>query len=194
MQPAQNGGSPNALVELPKEGAYPQPPSETAASVSRPEAVTVAEPPGQITGCGQPIGIVFNATQAGAGILTASCLGAKVGEVATTVTQLREGVLSVKFTPNVADVYTLHVKWGGKDITGSPFNINLGRLAPAPQEQKAKLSPAPQEPKAKLSPAPQGPKATEQREKEEEVVEEVSDDPFDMAYQASRLLGEYCTT
>ena len=143
--------------------------------------MTVAEPPGQITGCGQPIGIVFNATQAGAGILTASCIGAKVGEIGTTVTQLREGVLSVKFTPNVADVYTLHVKWGGKGITGSPFNINLSRLSAAPQEQKAKLSPAPQEPKA-----------TQQKEEEEEVVEEVSDDPFDMAYQASRLLGEYC--
>ena len=182
---AQNGASPNAIVERPTEGhsgsaqppgaarlqmpptAVPNGSAATPQPASRPEAVTVAEPPGQISGCGQPIIIVFNATQAGTGALTAACVGAKAGNVATTVTELREGILSVKFTPNVADMYTLHVRWGGKDVKGSPFSLNLNRLSPPAQEG-----------------------ATTQHTKEEEEVEEVSDDPFDMAFQARRLLGE----
>ena len=103
-------------------------PKRQEAVSSRPEAVTVAEPPGQITGCGQPIGIVFDATNAGEGALTASCTGAKVGSVMTAVTELREGKFNVQFTPVVADVYMLSVRWEEKEIEGSPFSIHKPEL------------------------------------------------------------------
>jgi hypothetical protein len=203
QRPAENGLSPNGHT------TYPLSPNEaeiadaaqqqTARSAAESGGVTVVKPPGQITGYGQPIGIVFDATRAGTGTLTASCLGAKVGDVPTTVTKMREGVLNVAFTPNVADMYTLRVRWGGKEVTGSPFNINLShippapqeqnaRVPPAPQEQNARVPPAPQEQKARVLPAPQEQKSTQQTEKEEE--EELSDDPFDMALQARRVLEE----
>ena len=195
QRPAENGLSPNGHT------TYPLSPNEaeiadaaqqqTARSAAESGGVTVVKPPGQITGYGQPIGIVFDATRAGTGNLTASCVGAKVGDVPTTVTKMREGVLNVAFTPNVADMYTLRVRWGGKEVTGSPFNINLSHIPPAPQEQNARVPPAPQEQKARVLPAPQEQKSTQQTEKEEE--EELSDDPFDMALQARRVLGEYCT-
>ena len=164
---ADGYGSP----ELPKDEHFRLPnEAETAvASLSKPEEVTVAEPPGQNSGCGQPIGIVFDTTRAGKGPLTASCTGAKIGNVQTTVTEVREGIFSVKFTPDVADVYVLSVRWGGKEVNGSPFNINLDRL---PQTEK---------------------EGQGGREEENEEEEEVSDDPFEMAIQARKLLGEYST-
>ena len=143
-----------------------------AGSNSRPEAVTVAEPPGQITGCRQPIGVVFDATKAGEGTLTGTCTGAKVGSLPTKVKEVREGVYRVHFLPNESDIYMLSVQWGGTDVAGSPFTINLSRLPPASAVQ------------------------VEETRKGQGAVEEdssefvVSDDPFEMAYQASRMLGE----
>ena len=172
-QPPNNETKPAAAVS---EGL-------TDVSVSWPEKVTVAETPSQISGCGVPIDIVFNATQAGKGTLTASCTGSKIGDVPTTVTGQREGIFSVKLTPTVADVFTLSVFWGGKEISGSPFSLNLSRLSSV-----AKTSG--QQTEGEKASAKEEKAATKGKEKEEEEVEEVSDDPFEMAFQASRMLGQ----
>ena len=155
-----------------------------AAVTSWPEKVTVAEPPGQISGCGMPIGIVFNTAQAGQGALTASCIGTKAVEVPVDVTDLGKGVISVKMTPNIADIYTLNVKWAGREITGSPFTINLSLLPPAREETQ------PEQQKEIVVEKEEEPKMIEDEQKEQEAVDEASDDPFEMAFQASRLLGE----
>ena len=155
-------------------------------SVSWPEKVTVAEPPGQITDSGQPIDITFDTSQAGDGSLKAFCKGANIGQVPTSVTELRKGLISVKFTPEISDIYTLSVQWGEQDITGSPFTINLSRLVSPPEE--AERTQQREEEKKK--------EEQKEKEEEEEVVEDFSDDPFEMAFQASRLLGkgitQYC--
>ena len=153
-------------------------------SGSAAEKVSIAESPGQISGCGTPIGIVFDATQAGEGPLTASCAGANVGTVPVSVTEPARGIYRVQFTPPVADVYTLSVMWGGKEVGGSPFTVNLSVLPPATPQQ-----PPPTEKQAVKE--AEKVEVNGQQKKEEEVVEEeVSDDPFEMALQASRLLGE----
>ena len=194
-----NSAATEALVVASDEAAVREPP---VASQSKPEEVTVTEPPGQISGCGQPIGIVFDATRAGKGPLTASCTGAKIGNVQTTVTEVREGIFSVKFTPDVADMYVLSVRWGGKEVNGSPFNINLDRLPPAAQETEKDIEVAPETEKdieaeaAKETEKGIEAEAAKEMQQEgqggkEEEEEEVSDDPFEMAIQASRLLGEH---
>ena len=155
-------------------------------SVSWPEKVTVAEPPGQITDSGQPISITFDTSQAGDGSLKTFCKGANIGQVPMSVTELRKGLISVKFTPEISDIYTLSVQWGEQDITGSPFTINLSRLVSPPEE--AERTQQREEEKKK--------EEQKEKEEEEEVVEDFSDDPFEMAFQASRLLGkgitQYC--
>ena len=198
-----NGGAstePNSTGELASGQAPaaepPQSPpgaaaaAETAAtdgndqrSASSPEKVAVAEPPGQITGYGEPIGISFDVSRAGEGPMTASCAGTKVGAVPAAVTESRPRIYRVQFTPNAADVYTLSVKWGGREINGSPFTINLSRLSSA-----AAVGSTPQ-PAKEVEKDKE--KVKEERKTEQaEEVEEVSDDPFEMAFQASRLLGE----
>ncbi|CAI8053426.1 hypothetical protein GBAR_LOCUS29225 [Geodia barretti] len=155
-QPQQNGaeatGEKSTGEQTTKENGAPASPpqsppgadaaAETAATTSTvnghqrpvsahcwPEKVKVAEPPGQITGFGEPIAIIFDATRAGEGPMSASCTGASVGAVPVAVSEPWSAIFNVHFTPNSADVYTLSVKWGGVDIAGSPFTINLSRLS-----------------------------------------------------------------
>ena len=182
----------------PSSEAEDKPPADVATgqlASSWPEKVTVAEAPGQISGCGKPIGIVFNTSLAGQGPLTASCRGAKGGDVAVLVTQpgKGKGLVSVRFTPKVADVYVLNVRWGEKPINGSPFSINLSRLPPATEETSP--SPPPQKTEVQLAREEEQRKIdAEDSDEEEEEAGELSDDPFEMAFQASRLLGEYRDT
>ena len=210
------------------------------ASTARPDLVTVVEPPGQISGAGQPIGIVFDTAKAGEGQLSAACKGTKVGPIETEVMVRTAGNYHVQFVPDKADVYMLSVHWGGKDVAGSPFLINLN-LLPSPslpvknkgkgegKETEASAD-APVKPEEKMADGRkdgasegggeeekegkvaegQGVKEEEKKEegekKEEEKKEEerkeeekeedstvvVSDDPFEMAFQASRMLGKCC--
>lgn len=156
-----------------------RPVPSSSSNSSSPEKVTVAEPPGNITGYGQPIGIVFDPSNAGEGPMTATCTGTKIGAIPVSVSAVSmSGMYKVEFTPEVADMYTLSVQWGGKEIGGSPFTINLSRLPGSPSQRKKDAE------------------GGEEREKmknvngEEEVTGEISDDPFEMAFQASRLLGK----
>jgi hypothetical protein len=214
-EPQQNGaaatGEKSTGEQTTKENGAPASPpqsphgadaaAETAATTSTascdqrpvsancwPEKVKVAEPPGQITGFGEPIAIIFDATQAGEGPMSASCTGASVGAVPVAVSEPWSGIFNVHFTPNSADVYTLGVKWGGVDITGSPFTINLSRLSdgavglPQPAMQAAEEKKKVEEVREK--------EGKGKEEEDEEVVGVISDDPFEMAFQASRLLEE----
>ena len=218
-QPQQNGaeatGEKSTGEQTTKENGAPASPpqsppgadaaADTAATTSTvnghqrpvsahcwPEKVKVAEPPGQITGFGEPIAIIFDATRAGEGPMSASCTGASVGAVPVAVSEPWSAIFNVHFTPNSADVYTLSVKWGGVDIAGSPFTINLSRLSDTNGAVAVGL------PQPAMQAAEEKKKVDEVREKEEngkeEVVGVISDDPFEMAFQASRLLGELLFT
>ena len=176
----------------------------------RASEVVVIKQPNLISACGQPIDVVFDARNAGEGSLSASCKGTKVAVVETSVLEEANGQYRVQFTPGTADVYMLSVRWCGKDVTGSPFLINLNLLPSAPdtEEKHAESNGGEQLAEEKEEREREGQKEnTRQEEKRSEETEEqakrvsqefrekspaivVSDDPFDMAYEASRLLGE----
>lgn len=168
--------------------------TEASGKSSRPEAVSVVEPPSQITAFGQPIKIAFSTENAGQGPLSASCKGAKIGDVMTEVTKPNERLCSVQFTPNEADIYTLNVQWGGTEVAGSPFQINLSRLSPAAKEVEAHK----RKEKDVKSPQKVGENESKGQERQIEKQENdqyfASDDPFNMAYNASRLLGKFLLT
>jgi thiol-disulfide isomerase/thioredoxin len=183
----------------------------------RASKVVVTQQPNQISACGQPVYAVFDTTNAGKGILSASCKGTKVSAVDTRVSADANGHYRVQFTPGTADMYMLSVRWCGKDVKGSPFLINLNLLPPAPDPEtdesnvRAKLAEEKREMKGEGETKGEGEgqsEITKQEEKGGEEAEEqakrvsqemreksplivVSDaDPFDMAYEASRLLEE----
>ena len=216
--------------------------------LNRPEAVTVAEPPSQISAFGQPIRIAFSTENAGQGSLSAYCKGARVGDVMTELVEKSKGLYCVQFTPIEADIYTLNVQWGGIEVSGSPFQINLSRFSLAPEEVVAleekeegvvELSEGAKQnelinqeneeenEKTQQMKSFEGTKLTNREKEEEEIdaktpqtessegakqselidqekeeldaktqqVEDdesfnVSGDPFDLAYNASRLLGK----
>ena len=72
-----------------------------------------------------PISLVADTELAGAGELTAVCVGKKVGAVATHVTRTEPHKYSVSFTPVEVDDYSLSVLWSGANVNKSPFRINL---------------------------------------------------------------------
>ena len=89
--------------------------------------VMIAEPPSTSLRIGQAIKICFGTSMAGRGELTANCKGNKVGEIPVKVTK-RESQSSkydIELTPLEEDLYSLRVQWGGADVKGSPFAINL---------------------------------------------------------------------
>ena len=88
-------------------------------------AVTIAQPPTQTVEAGQNIGIIFNASKAGRGQLSASCSGGKVGDIPAKVTEKPQSLWEVKFAPPQPDIYVLAIKWAENHIRGSPFTINL---------------------------------------------------------------------
>ena len=81
---------------------------------------------------GQLVSYKLNTLHAGAGSLSASCKGDKSGPMDVEIN--KEGSTNnkytVSFTPTVADVYSVGIKWGAddtppKDVPGSPFNLSL---------------------------------------------------------------------
>ena len=193
--------------------------------------VIVMKHPTQITACGQTIDVVFDTSNAGEGSLTAVCKGTKNTVVDTRVSEEDSGQYRVQFTPNMADVFMLSVRWEGCDVPGSPFLINLNLLLPAPCGEENKNVVAEKtmmidqsednagkeeaiadqlenrtgqskdsaeekvdeavgsEQDVRTKQEPMKPNSREMREKNPAII--VSDeDPFDMAYEASRMLGK----
>jgi len=79
---------------------------------------------------GAALDMYFDTAGAGGGNLEASCVGDKAGEVDVVVTKKEGDKYSVSFTPPEPDMYTLTVKWGGDNVQGSPFKLNLKQPLP----------------------------------------------------------------
>ena len=89
------------------------------------EKVTVIEPPSGRLNAGEEIKICFDTTEAGTGILTASCKGNIAGDIPVTVDKVSEQRYAVLFIPPEEDIYSVNVMWADTQIRGSPFTINL---------------------------------------------------------------------
>ena len=97
---------------------------------------------------GNPVDIELDTSEAGGGHLSATCVGISVDEMPVSVERGRPGVHKVSFTPVDPDSYQLSIKWGGKHIKGSPFNICM--LAPddddsQPEVHKLEFEPSVEE-------------------------------------------------
>ena len=91
------------------------------------DCVKLVQAPGQNLKLGTNICHVFDCTDAGKGIMEASCAGKVTGEQPCTVEQNKSNDkwMDVCFTPSQEDVYHVHVKWSGDAVPGSPFKVNL---------------------------------------------------------------------
>ena len=72
-----------------------------------------------------PVNLSTDVSDAGAGDLTASCNGKKVGNVPVSIEEKEPLLHSVNFEGPQTDIYTLSVLWSGEHIPGSPFEMNL---------------------------------------------------------------------
>ena len=77
------------------------------------------------TGSSEPVTLGVNAEKAGAGELTATCYGSKVGSVPVEVKEDEPKNYTVLFVPPADDVYALSVLWSEESVPGSPFQANL---------------------------------------------------------------------
>ena len=93
----------------------------------KPLEVEVVDPPAGILKVGQSISLGVDASRGGPGQMTGKCSGKKDEDISVIVEKVDgEGEkFKVSFTPLSEDVYSLSVLWEGKDIKGSPFNIDL---------------------------------------------------------------------
>ena len=199
--------SPSPSPEVVKKS--PSPPKEESMANGMSEdssspKVKVVEPLSQVSDGGQPVSIVLDTTQAGEGELLATCKGTKVKFVHVEVKKQENGCYCVQFTPEAADMYMLSVQWGEKDISGSPFIVNLNHLPIAAKgegeqegQEKGEESKSTEEEEVTQN----GAEGMERKQKsgQDRTLKDTgssvgisagSDDPFDRAYQASRLLGE----
>ena len=76
---------------------------------------------------GEPLSVGLDTSKAGEGVMEATCIGEKSGEVACSIEPNEDDKSEVKvsFTPPQPDVYGLEVMWSGEHVVGSPFKINL---------------------------------------------------------------------
>ena len=76
-------------------------------------------------GSSEPVTLGVNAEKAGAGELTATCYGKKVGSVPVEVKEDEPKKYTVSFVPPADDDYAMSVLWSEESVPGSPFQANL---------------------------------------------------------------------
>ena len=67
----------------------------------------------------------IDASQAGVGELSSTCVGKKVGSVPISVNKIDDDKYEVDFNPSRPDIYTVGVLFSGNNVPGSPFEMNL---------------------------------------------------------------------
>ena len=90
----------------------------------QPEKVVCVGPNYTVDSC-EAVNLEANATEAGAGRLSASCRGNEVGIVPVKVVENAPKTYNVSFSPPKVDIYYLNVMWMMSDVNDSPFKINL---------------------------------------------------------------------
>ena len=90
-----------------------------------PKKVKLSKPPSGALDAGQLIVVGFDTSKAGKGELTATCTGKVVGELEVQVKEVSPNNYEVSFTPPTEDDYKLEVTWGGGEVAGSPFRLNI---------------------------------------------------------------------
>lgn len=66
----------------------------------------------------EPIVVYVDASNAGNGELTALALGDETGEKDVDIKEMEDNKFVLSFVPELADFYTMNVKWAGADVPG----------------------------------------------------------------------------
>ena len=111
-----------------------------------PRKVRLSKPPSGALDAGQLIMIGFDTSKAGKGELNATCTGKATGELEVQVKEISPNNHEVSFTPPSMDDYDLIVTWGGEQVAGSPFRLNLvSKDHPNPKNVKVTGFPTPKD-------------------------------------------------
>ena len=90
---------------------------------------------------GGEVRVPVDCRRAGRGVLTASCKGMVVGEVAVAVASSDGVPTGVSFTAPTDDVFLLSMQYEGEEVPKSPLSIDLRNLPP--QSDKVSVTQAP---------------------------------------------------
>ena len=87
-------------------------------------------------GIDSPVSLTVDCSNAGKGVLTASCIGQQSGDVPVNINTTSDTSSTVSFTPGSADLYLLQVMYEGMQVPGSPWCIDFRNLPPMPGKVK----------------------------------------------------------
>lgn len=90
----------------------------------QPEKVVCKGPHYKI-GSSDPVTLEANAENAGAGKLSATCVGDTSGDVPVKISESAPKKYLVSFSPPRDDIYSLSILWELENVSESPFKINL---------------------------------------------------------------------
>ena len=93
-------------------------------SPSAPEKVVSFDPVIPLR-AGNPIELIFDASQAGIGTLTTNIALSSGDCLRVSVEEASSDLYRVSFTPQNEDTFTASILWSGQAITGSPFTIEF---------------------------------------------------------------------
>lgn len=73
---------------------------------------------------GNPIQLLFDASQAGMGSLVANVISSEGKQLQTSMEETLPDMYRVTFVPTQSDQYSATIMWDGKPVKGSPFTVN----------------------------------------------------------------------
>ena len=104
----------------------PVPDTPLQVAVCDPQVVVFSHATQSLVKIGQVIKMEVDVTKAGSDQLSATCQGAKCGDVSVSISRTKaKGKYEISFKPTIEDIYTVVMKLGSYEIKGSPFKFNL---------------------------------------------------------------------
>ena len=72
----------------------------------------------------EPIVFYVDASNAGNGAIAVSAVGDETGEKDVLVKETEPHKYVLSFMPNISEMYTMNVTWGGENVPGAPFRVS----------------------------------------------------------------------
>ncbi len=77
-----------------------------------------------------PVELIVDTSNAGPGCLLSKLVSESSPNVLVDIKQVEPKIYRLAFTPSIPELYTLTVTWGGEDVPGSPFELDLSPPKP----------------------------------------------------------------
>ena len=72
----------------------------------------------------EPIVLHVDASNAGNGAIAVSAVGDETGEKDVLVKETESHKYVLSFIPNISEMYTMNITWGGENVPGAPFRVS----------------------------------------------------------------------